>query len=143
MSTELQKTIESFFGPRFVGQDVFMDRIAPNHPYPPHDLLQISENSYRIDLAVAGFSKDEIEVSHHETTLSISGEKLKSADTEHAEDATYHIHRGISQRSFEKKFTLDQHIEIQNVTLRDGILSVCMSRVVPEEHLPKRFPIGD
>lgn len=105
--------------------------------YPPFDLIQVDDNQYRIDLAVAGFKRGEIEITVHQNVLIVAGEKRD-------EDHSNFIHRGIATRSFERRFTLADHIQVRTADLKDGLLSVELVREIPEAMKPKKINIvGD
>jgi molecular chaperone IbpA len=103
--------------------------------YPPFDLIQIDENQYRIDLAVAGFKGEEIDITAHQNVLIVAGKKRD-------EDQSNFIHRGIATRSFERRFTLADHIKVTSADLKDGLLSVELMREIPEAMKPKKINIG-
>ena len=103
--------------------------------YPPFDLIQLDDNDYRIDLAVAGFRADEIDITAQQNVLVISGRKRD-------EDEPGFIHRGIAARSFERRFALADHIQVRNADLRDGLLSVVLVREIPESMKPRKIAIG-
>jgi molecular chaperone IbpA len=104
--------------------------------YPPYNIERLGENSYRISLAVAGFATPEIKLEVKDQTLSIKGEK--PADT--AERAF--LHRGIAGRTFERRFQLADHVEVQGADLKDGLLHVDLVRNVPERLKPRQISIG-
>ncbi len=103
--------------------------------YPPFDLISVDENHYRISLAVAGFSQDEIDITAHQNQLIVSGKKREEGN------ATY-IHRGIANRAFERRFGLADHIKVTAADLKDGLLSVDLVREVPEAMKPRKIDIG-
>ena len=103
--------------------------------YPPFDLIQLDENQYRIDLAVAGFKGEEIDITAHQNVLIVAGKKRD-------EDRFNFIHRGIATRSFERRFTLADHIKVTSADLKDGLLSVELMREIPEAMKPKKINIG-
>jgi molecular chaperone IbpA len=103
--------------------------------YPPYNVLRYSEDNYSLELAVAGFEDDEIEVTVKDGSLVISGEK-KAVEVE-----DYYIHRGIATRKFTRSFALGEHMEVQDAVMNNGILSVSLERVVPEDQKPKQIPI--
>ena len=111
----------------------------PQTNYPPHDIVRLSDTSFRIDLAVAGFTKSDITVTLEKNILSVSGAKIKSVD-EH-EDAPVYLHRGIGNRSFKKTFTLNDQVVVKSATVVDGILSINLERIVPEDEAPRTIPI--
>jgi molecular chaperone IbpA len=108
--------------------------------YPPYDIVQLNDDEYMISLAVAGFGADNLSVTKDKKTLVIEGKH--SRDTVENEDATAkYLHKGISERSFRREFTLADHVEIGNAHLELGILSIHLKREVPEEAKPKSIAI--
>ena len=111
-----------------------------NTNYPPYDIVQINDDEYMISVAVAGFGADNLSVTKDKKTLVIEGKH--SRDTVENEDATAkYLHKGISERSFRREFTLADHVEIGNAHLELGILSIHLKREVPEEAKPKSIAI--
>ena len=104
--------------------------------YPPYNIERKSDNEYRISMAVAGFTKDEIDIQVKEQSLTIKGEK-KAADKE-----PQYLHRGIAARSFERRFQLADHVEVTGADLADGLLHVDLVRNVPERLKPRSVQIG-
>jgi molecular chaperone IbpA len=103
--------------------------------YPPFDLIRVGEHEYRIELAVAGFRRDEIEITSHQNVLIIRGRK---ADDNGAD----YIHRGIATRSFERRFALADHVQVTGADLADGMLAMTLKREIPEAMKPRRIEIG-
>jgi molecular chaperone IbpA len=103
--------------------------------YPPFDLLRVDDNHYRISLAVAGFGSDEIDITAQQNQLIVTGKK---ADDDKAE----YIHRGIANRSFERRFGLADHIKVTEADLKDGLLSIDLVREIPEAMKPKKISIS-
>lgn len=123
-----------------IGFDRLFDMMENNaspaqENYPPFDLIQMGENEYRIDLAVAGFDRGEIDITAQQNVLVIAGKKRD-------EDDSNFIHRGIATRSFERRFALADHIQVRGADLRDGLLSVELVREIPEAMKPKKINIG-
>jgi molecular chaperone IbpA len=104
--------------------------------YPPYNVIKFDEDAYALDLAVAGFDKSEIDISIKDNTLIIKGEK-KSSD----EDGEY-VYRGIATRKFTRSFALGEYMEVAEANVKNGILSVYILRVVPEEKKPKKITIN-
>lgn len=104
--------------------------------YPPYNIERLGENRYRITMAVAGFSEDEMKIEVKEQMLSVRGEK--KADAAERE----FLHRGIASRSFERRFQLADHVEVRSAELKDGLLNVDLERNVPERLKPRVVPIG-
>jgi molecular chaperone IbpA len=109
--------------------------------YPPYDIVQISDDEYMINLAVAGFGHDNLSVTKDKKFLIVEGAHsvTKLADED---DANYtYIHKGISERHFRREFQLADHVEISNAHLELGILSIRLKREVPESAKPKTIAI--
>ena len=104
--------------------------------YPPYNIERLTENEYRITMAVAGFGKQDVQIDVKENTLSIRGEK-KVLDKE----PTF-LHRGIASRAFERRFQLADHVEVRSADVKDGLLSVDLEREIPERLKPRTIEIG-
>lgn len=104
--------------------------------YPPYNIERLAENEYRITMAVAGFTDNEIKIEVKEQSLTVRGEKA-------AEDKERHfLHRGIAARSFERRFQLADYVEVKGADLKDGLLHVDLQRNIPERMKPRTVPIG-
>ncbi len=106
--------------------------------YPPFDLIRSDENEYRIDLAVAGFKADEIDITAQQNVLIVSGRKGEETEQK---DADY-VYRGIATRSFERRFALADHIQVKGADLKDGLLSIDLVREIPEAMKPRKISVG-
>jgi molecular chaperone IbpA len=104
--------------------------------FPPHNILKLDDNRYVVELAVAGFSKDEIEVSVADGNLTIKGDK-----SERQENVQY-IHRGIGTRSFTKTLKVADTIEVRGAEFKDGILRIGLENIVPDHKKPRKIEIG-
>ena len=104
--------------------------------YPPYNIEKTGEDAYRLTMAVAGFSPDEVDVTVHENSLLVTG-KAKKED----ENGRY-LHRGIARRALERRFSLADHIKVVGATLANGMLHVDLVHEVPEEAKPRRITIG-
>jgi molecular chaperone IbpA len=117
-----------------------LDRIADVDneatTYPPYNIERLTENEYRITMAVAGFGKEDVEIEINDNTLSIRGKK-KAADTERT-----FLHRGLAARAFERRFQLADHVEVRGADVKDGLLSVDLKREIPERLKPRKIEIG-
>jgi molecular chaperone IbpA len=102
--------------------------------YPPYDLLKLDEDTYKLSVAVAGFTKDDIDVSVDNGTLVIKGEIVEVTDAEV-------VHKGIATRKFTRSFALGEYMEVTGADLKDGMLHVSIDRIVPEEKKPKTIKI--
>lgn len=103
--------------------------------YPPFDLIRIDDNRYRINLAVAGFSRDEVDITAQQNQLIVSGRKDD-------DDKVDYIHRGIANRQFERRFGLADFIKVAEADLADGMLSIDLVREIPEAMRPRKVSIG-
>jgi molecular chaperone IbpA len=106
--------------------------------YPPFDLIKEGENEYRIELAVAGFKPEELDITAQQNVLVVSGRKKEESD----EKGSDYIYRGIATRSFERRFALADHIQVRGADMRDGLLSIELKREIPEAMKPKKIDIG-
>ena len=106
--------------------------------YPPFDLIKTGENDYRIELAVAGFKADEIDITAQQNVLIVSGRKKEESEDEGSD----YIYRGIANRSFERRFALADHIQVRGADMKDGLLSIELVREIPEAMKPKKIEIG-
>jgi molecular chaperone IbpA len=103
--------------------------------YPPHNVVKLDETHYVIELAVAGFSQNEIDVELKDNMLTVRGEQAK--DKEEVE----YLHKGISTRNFVRTFPLAENIEVRGATVKNGILAVALEQVIPDEDKPKKIQI--
>jgi molecular chaperone IbpA len=103
--------------------------------YPPFDLIKVDDNRYRIEVAVAGFSENEIEITSQQNQLLIRGQKSD-------ENGSNYVHRGIANRSFERRFALADHIQVRGAELKDGMLAIELVREIPEAMKPRKIEIG-
>lgn len=105
--------------------------------FPPYDIVQQDENAYRISIALAGFSNDELNIQVEENTLTIRGEKLSDVEN----DSTRTLHRGIAARNFQRTFQLADHVEVKNAALENGLLHIDLIREIPEAMKPRNIEI--
>jgi molecular chaperone IbpA len=103
--------------------------------YPPFDLIKVDDNRYRIEVAVAGFGKDDIEITSQQNQLLVRGQKGD-------ENGSNYVHRGIANRSFERRFALADHIQVRGADLKDGMLAIELVREIPEAMKPRKIEIG-
>lgn len=104
--------------------------------WPPYNIEKVNEDQYRITMAVAGFSADEIELVQHESTLLVTGNK-------HSESQGVQVlHRGIATRAFKQTFNLADHVKVRGASLENGLLTVDLVREVPEQLKPRRIEIA-
>jgi molecular chaperone IbpA len=103
--------------------------------YPPYNLVEVGEDTYMIELALAGFKKEEIFVEQEKNVLTIKGSS--------EEDSSKYIHKGIGARDFVRTFSLSEYMIVAGVTMENGVLRVLIIRDVPEEAKPRKFEIMD
>lgn len=105
--------------------------------YPPYNIEVLGENNYAITLAVAGFKREQLELSVENGVLTIAGKK-----GDDSAERTF-LYQGIANRAFERRFNLAEHVEVTDARLSDGVLTVDLKREVPEAMKPRSIPIGD
>jgi len=119
-----------------IGMDDYFDRVfsyeAQN--YPPYNLIQVSEDESRLELALAGFSQDEVKVYTEKGYLVIEGQKESS-------DGREYIHRGLASRSFTRSWSISEDTEVSDVNFENGLLVVTLARVIPENRR-RRYLMG-
>ena len=124
-----------------VGFDrIFNDRFftAPQTNYPPHNIVKYSEDNYAIEVAVAGFTKEEISVSVDQDQLSISGIKHRQGGDNAGVE---YLHRGLAARDFEQIFRLAEYMEVKGAEVKDGMLRIDIERIIPEALKPRQIDI--
>lgn len=140
-----------FFGPAFKEFDKFFvgfddsvnkfvklhDEFSKNIPtYPPYNIRKIEDNKYVIEMAVAGFSKTDIEISLENNKLVIGG---KTAD----DQENNYLFKGIANRAFSRTFVLDEKIEVKDASMINGMLKLFLEKIIPEENKPKKISVRD
>ena len=128
-----------------VGFDSIFDRffdmdLTRDSGYPPYNIRKINEAQYVIEIALAGFSKDDIEVEVTEGSLTIRSKKLDEKGEETSEDS--YVHKGIAKRTFLRCWTLSDDIFVKGADLKDGMLVINLEKVIPEEKKPRLITIG-
>lgn len=134
-------TMDLFKDPFFIGIDRELNRfrhaseLAVKQSYPPYDLVKLGEDDYILTLAIAGFSKKDIEITVDNGTLSVAGEISDS------DDNLNYVHKGIATRKFTRTFALGEYMEVKAADLEDGLLNIMVKREIPEEKKPKQITI--
>ncbi|PDS80369.1 MULTISPECIES: Hsp20 family protein [Rhizobium] len=103
--------------------------------WPPYDIVKTGEDDYRIAMAVAGFSQDELAIIQEQNMLVVSGQKANGEDVQY-------LHRGIAGRSFQRRFELADHVKVLDAGLVNGLLTIDLKREIPEEMKPRQIEIG-
>jgi len=120
-----------------IGMDETFDRLFKQHEttsnYPPYNLIQVSNVESRLELALAGFKKEQVNVYTQDGKLFVEGQK------EPDESGTDYLHRGVAQRSFTRAWTLSDETEVRSVTFEDGLLAIVLGKIVPEHHQRKDY----
>ena len=139
MTNARRFTTDLLNDPFFIGFDRVLDRMRDATPgqnnYPPYNIIKVDEDSYSIQLALAGFNENEISIEVKDGVLSIEGRKEEDTETKY-------LHKGISARHFRRTFTLADTIVVEGADLFDGILTIGLQNVIPEEKKPRKIAIG-
>ncbi len=132
--------IDSFgrFRPFAIGFDRFFEDIervsSINDNFPPYNVIKSSEDSYLIELAVAGFNKDELNIEYKDAILTVTGDNTTRQDLDF-------VHKGISERSFRRSWTLGDHVKVKSATVVNGLLVLSLEREIPESEKPQTIKI--
>jgi molecular chaperone IbpA len=142
----------SKFDKYFVGSDKLLERIresvqhvantATNGAYPPFNLKKVDDNKYVIEMAVAGFGKQDIELTLEDNKLLIAGKTTIDTLTEDGVDQLF-LHKGISDRPFTRSFTLADNVVVQNAQMMNGLLKIWLEHIIPEDKKPKKIDIEE
>jgi molecular chaperone IbpA len=135
-----QFAMDLFNDPFFIGWNRDIARLNNAHKinsqsYPPYDLLKLDEDTYRLSIAVAGFTDEDISVTVENGNLVIKGEIIDVTDAEV-------LHKGIASRKFVRSFALGEYMQVTSADLKDGMLHINVDRLVPEEKKPKQITIN-
>lgn len=136
---DMFKDLDKFY----VGFDDNWNRMAKLHDdltknipnYPPYNIRKVEDNKYVIELAVAGFGKSDIEITLEDNKLVISGAS--------SDDQDNFLFKGIANRAFTRTFALDDHIEIHNAEMINGMLKIALERIIPEHKKPRKIEVAD
>ena len=105
--------------------------------YPPYNIERLSEDEYRITMAVAGFAPEDIAIEVKGSALTVSGKKAEKTETK-----TEFLHQGIASRAFERRFQLADHVQVQGAGMENGLLHISLKREVPEALKPRTIPVN-
>jgi molecular chaperone IbpA len=136
--------MDLFNDPFFIGFNKELSRLnnaykTNSQSYPPYNIVKLEEDSYLVSIAVAGFSKDDIEITLDDRTLLVKGELEDQTDGRKKYPAV--IHNGIAGRKFSRSFALGEYMEVTNADLKDGMLKIQIDRIIPEDKKPKTIKI--
>ncbi len=118
-----------------------MGTVDTTTTYPPYNIERTGENAYRITVAVAGFTEQDLDIEVKENTLTIRGDH-KVETTRNGANAGELLYQGIAARAFERRFQLADHVEVRGAALANGLLHVDLVREIPEAMKPRRIPIA-
>ncbi len=104
--------------------------------YPPYNIERTAENAYRIEIAVAGFKAEDLNIEVKENLLTVQGRKAANDETRR------YLHRGLAERNFDRRFQLADYVVVQDAQLANGLLSISLKRELPEALKPRRIEIG-
>ena len=121
--------------------------VADNKLYPPHNVVKHSESTYTIELALAGYKKEDLQVEVKEGILVVTGDNRSTQDAElylrvDTEEGREYLHRGISGKKFTRTFRLSEHVVVDGADFVNGLLVIDLKVVIPEEKRPRSIPIG-
>jgi molecular chaperone IbpA len=120
-----------------VGFDRYFNNSFPqNGNYPPHNIVKYDDTHYGIEVAVAGFTKEEVTVEVDQDQLTVKGRKLSQVD-----DRFEYLHRGLAARDFEQTFTLAEYMEVRGAKVENGMLQIDIQRIVPEALQPRKIEV--
>jgi len=122
------------FRPFSIGFEILfsdMERISNiNDNFPPYNVIKSSDDSYLIELAVAGFNKEELSIEYKDSILTVTGDNTIRQELEF-------VHKGISERSFKRSWTLGEHVKVKGANVVNGLLVITLEREIPEEEKPQ------
>ena len=130
------------FDSMFRRLEQFNADLAKTTAYPPYNIKKIDDNHYVIEMAVAGFGKQNLDIQISDGVLTIKGNSESDTETEDKENANF-IYRGIANRAFTRKFTLADTIEIKNAELLNGMLRVFLENMIPDNKKPRKVEVTD
>ena len=141
--TNMLPTMFKDFDKFFVGFDDTYNRLAKLHDdvtkfvpnYPPYNIRKVEENRYVVELAVAGFARQDIEITFEDGKLIVKGNAQ--------DDSENFLFKGIANRAFTRTFALDDHIEIKDAEMFNGMLKIFLERIIPDHKKPKKIEVTD
>lgn len=138
-------TLPEFLGECSIGFDRMWNTLDEtvafnsNVTYPPYNIIQVDEDTFVVELALAGFGMDNLEITQNRNKLTISGKKAESLMA-NGDDIVY-LHKGISSREFSREFVLAEHVTVKGAEFENGIVSITLNRELPEEMKPRTIDI--
>jgi len=132
--------VEWPFGRHAIGFDQIFKNIqhsSQTSTYPPYNIWQVDKHTYRIEVALAGFTQEDLEITHHKNHLSIVGEVTLQVDSSAVE-----VHKGISEKRFDRSFTMSDHMQVKSATMKNGMLVIICHEVIPAESKSKIIKVA-
>jgi molecular chaperone IbpA len=126
----LLSTIEDF-------ESVMAGNKLARNPYPPYNIVKESENDYKIEIAISGFKREDIEITLEKSKLTVTGVSV-DGDLK----KRHYLHKGIASRNFTHVFTLNDTVIVKDADIVDGLLVVTLENIIPEQNKPRKIPIG-
>ena len=133
-TTALNQLNKALIGFDRMFTDRIQNSVTPN--YPPYNIIKKSEDSYEIEIAVAGFAQNEIDVELDQNQLTIRGEVKRDEDAN-----VEYLHRGLAYRAFEKSFTLAEHMQVSTASIKNGVICISLTRIIPEALKPRKIDV--
>ncbi|MEE2920253.1 MAG: Hsp20 family protein [Pseudomonadota bacterium] len=134
--TPLYRTVVGF--DRLASMIDQASRLDGSQGYPPYNIERVDDNAFAIEIAVAGFTEDDLDIETKEGLLTVAGKRGESEDGE----GRNYLHRGIAQRSFIRRYQLADHVIVTGANLQHGVLRIDLVRELPEEKKPRKIEIG-
>ena len=117
---------------------LFDDSLVTTTNYPPYNIVKLDESNYAIQIAIAGFGKDDIEIETKENILSV---RTKDKDESEVVDNATYLHKGISNRAFKRTWQISDDVVVKGATFENGLLNIELERIIPEEKKPRLIKI--
>ena len=149
MTNDIFSFNTSNFDKFFVGADKILENLSKAHEaaakaipgYPPYNIVKVDDNKYVIEMAVAGFGKNNLEIELANSVLTVKGGLTVNDMAEETVNPVSYIYKGIADRAFTRKFTLADSVEIKNAELVNGMLKLWLENIIPESKKPKKIDI--
>lgn len=149
MTNDIFSFNTSNFDKFFVGADKILENLTKVHEaaakaipgYPPYNIVKVDDNKYVIEMAVAGFGKNNLEIELANSVLTVKGGLTVNDMAEETVNPASYIYKGIADRAFTRKFTLADTVEIKNAELVNGMLKLWLENIIPEDKKPKKIDI--
>lgn len=125
----------TLFDPLFIGFDRYVNNIANEHnTYPPYNVVKDDEDAYTVEIAIAGFGKNDLDITENNGVLTVKGEHKEN-------DERQFLHKGVATRKFTRVFNLAEHVRVVDAEIHKGLLQIRLERIIPEDKKPRRIAI--